>query len=174
VVKTSLEKLAKLPPAFKEGGTVTAGNSSGRNDGASAMLIMKEEKAHALGLKPLARFVTFANAGLDPRIMGVGPVYATRKALKQSGMSLEQIDLVELNEAFAAQSVASIRELGLDEAKVNVNGGAIALGHPIGSSGCRIIVTLVHEMLRREDARFGLATLCIAGGLGSACIIEKL
>jgi acetyl-CoA C-acetyltransferase len=174
VVKTSLEKLAKLPPAFKEGGTVTAGNSSGRNDGASAMLIMRESKAEELGLKPLARFVTFANAGLDPRIMGVGPVYATRKALKQSGMTIDQIDLVELNEAFAAQSVASVRELGLNESIVNVNGGAIALGHPIGSSGCRIVVTLVHEMLKRDNVRFGLATLCIAGGLGSACIIEKI
>ncbi|MDR1068563.1 MAG: thiolase family protein [Clostridiales Family XIII bacterium] len=172
--QTTLEKLASLPAAFKEGGTVTAGNSSGRNDGASAVLIMKESKAEALGLKPLARIVTFANAGLDPRIMGVGPVYATRKALKQAGMTIDQIDLVELNEAFAAQSVASVRELGLDEKLVNVNGGAIALGHPIGSSGCRIIVTLAHELMKRDGARFGLATLCIAGGLGSACIIEKM
>jgi acetyl-CoA C-acetyltransferase len=172
--QTTREKLASLPAAFKEGGTVTAGNSSGRNDGASAVLIMKESKAEALGLKPLARIVTCANAGLDPRIMGVGPVYATRKALKQADMTIDQIDLVELNEAFAAQSVASVRELGLDEKIVNVNGGAIALGHPIGSSGCRIIVTLAHELMKRDGARFGLATLCIAGGLGSACIIEKM
>jgi len=171
---TSLEKLASLPPAFKEGGTVSAGNSSGRNDGASAVLIMTESKAKELGLKPLARFVTFANAGLDPRIMGMGPVHATRKALKQANLTVDQIDLIEVNEAFAAQSVASVRELGLDESIVNVNGGGISLGHPIGSSGCRIIVTLVHEMLKREDAKLGLATLCIAGGLGSACIIEKI
>jgi acetyl-CoA C-acetyltransferase len=171
---TSFEKLSTLKPVFKEGGSVTAGNASGRNDGASAVLIMTKEKAEALGLKPLAKIITCANAGLDPRIMGMGPVYATKKALEQSGLTLDQIDLAEVNEAFAAQSVASVRELGLNEEIVNVNGGAIALGHPIGSSGCRIIVTLVHEMLKRDDVKYGLATLCIAGGLGQAIIIEKL
>jgi acetyl-CoA C-acetyltransferase len=171
---TSFEKLSTLKPVFKEGGSVTAGNASGRNDGASAVIIMTKEKAEELGLKPLAKIITCANAGLDPRIMGMGPVHSTRKALKQAGMTLDQIDLAEVNEAFAAQSVASVRELGLDENIVNVNGGAIALGHPIGSSGCRIIVTLVHEMLKRDDVKYGLATLCIAGGLGQAVIIEKL
>ena len=169
--QTSLEKLAALKPAFEEGGTVTAGNSSGRNDGASAALLMTRKKAGELGLKPGWRLVTYAITGLDPRIMGVGPVYATRKALKQAGMDLGQIGLVELNEAFAAQSVACVRELGLNPDIVNVNGGAIALGHPIGCSGNRILVTLMHEMKRR-GTRYGLATLCVAGGLGAAAIVE--
>lgn len=171
--ETSLEKLAKLKPAFKANGTVTAGTSSGRNDGASAVLIMSADKAKELGLKPLARFVSYANAGIDPRIMGLGPVPATKKALEKAGMTIGDIGLFELNEAFAAQSIGCIRELGIDEEKVNVNGGAIALGHPVGSSGCRILVTLLHEM-RRRGVRYGLATLCIAGGMGTADIIELL
>jgi len=169
--QTSAEKLAALKPAFLDGGSVTAGNSSGRNDGASAVLLMTRAKAAELGLKPIARLVTYAHVGLDPRIMGVGPIFATRKALKQADLALYQIGLVELNEAFAAQSVACMRELGLDPDIVNVNGGAIALGHPIGCSGNRILVTLLHEMKRR-DVRYGLATLCVAGGLGAAVIVE--
>jgi acetyl-CoA C-acetyltransferase len=171
---TSFEKLSTLKPVFKEGGTVTAGNASGRNDGASAVLIMTKEKAESLGLKPIAKIITCANAGLDPRIMGMGPVYSTKKALEQSGLTLDQIDLAEVNEAFAAQSVASVRALGLSEEIVNVNGGAIALGHPIGSSGCRIIVTLMHEMQKRDNVKYGLATLCAGGGMGTAVIVEKL
>jgi len=169
--QTSKEKLAALKPVFEEGGSVTAGNASGRNDGASAVLLMTRAKADELGLRPMARLVACANTGLDPRIMGVGPVYATRKALERAGMAIEQIGLVELNEAFAAQAVACIRELGLDPDIVNVNGGAIALGHPIGCSGNRILVTLLHEMARR-GTRYGLATLCVAGGLGAAVIVE--
>jgi acetyl-CoA C-acetyltransferase len=168
---TSLEKLAKLPPAFTEGGCVTAGNASGRNDGASAMLLMSESKAKELGMRPMARIIGMASAGCDPRIMGIGPVPATQKVLKQTGMSIDDIDLIEINEAFAAQSVYCINELGMPMEKVNVNGGAIALGHPVGSSGCRIMVTLVHEMKKR-GAKYGLATLCIAGGMGMADIIE--
>jgi len=169
--QTSLEKLAALKPSFKEGGCVTAGNASGRNDGAAAVLLMSRAKAEELGFKPVARIITCANAGLDPRIMGMGPVHATRKALKQANMTLDQIGLVELNEAFAAQSVACVRELGLAPEIVNVNGGAIALGHPIGCSGNRILVTLLHEMQRR-GTKYGLATLCVAGGLGAAVIVE--
>lgn len=171
--ETTLEKLGKLKPVFRQNGTVTAGTSSGRNDGASAVLLMSAEKAKELGLKPLARFVSYANAGLDPRIMGLGPVPATRKALQKAGLSISDIGLAELNEAFAAQSIGCIRELGLDEELVNVNGGAIALGHPVGSSGCRILVTLLHEM-RRRNVKYGLASLCIAGGMGTADIIELL
>jgi acetyl-CoA C-acetyltransferase len=171
--KTSLEKLAKLKPVFKKDGTVTAGSSSGRNDGASAVLLMSADKAKALGLKPLARIVSHATAGVDPRYMGLGPVPATQKALERAGLKLDDIQLVELNEAFAAQSLGCIRELGLNEDIINVNGGAIALGHPVGSSGCRIIVTLLHEMRRRGN-RYGLATLCIAGGMGQTVIIEAL
>ena len=170
---TSLEKLAKLPPAFGKEGVTTAGNACGRNDGASAVLIMTPEKAAELGFKPLARFISYATVGLDPRIMGLGPVEATRKALKRAGMTLDQIELIELNEAFSAQSVGCIRELGLNEEITNVNGGAVALGHPVGSSGCRLIVTLLHEMRRRGN-KYGLATLCIAGGMGQATIIEAL
>ena len=171
--ETSLEKLAKLPPAFGKDGVTTAGNACGRNDGASAVLIMSAEKAKELGFKPLARFVSYATTGLDPRIMGLGPVEATKKALKRANMTLDQIELIELNEAFAGQSVGCVRELGLNEEITNVNGGAIALGHPVGSSGCRLIVTLLHEMRRRGN-KYGLATLCIAGGMGQATIIENL
>ncbi|MDF2629760.1 MAG: acetyl-CoA acetyltransferase [Symbiobacteriaceae bacterium] len=168
----TLEKLGKLSPAFKAGGTVTAGNASGINDGAAALLIMSGEKARALGLQPLARVKAMAVAGVDPACMGIGPVPATQKALARAGLSIDQIDLVELNEAFAAQSLACLRELGLNEAKVNVNGGAIALGHPLGCSGARILTTLVHEMQRRE-ARYGLATMCIGVGQGIATVVER-
>jgi len=171
--QTTLEKLANLKPAFGKEGVTTAGNACGRNDGASALLIMSAEKAAELGFKPLARFVSYATTGLDPRIMGLGPVEATKKALKRAGMTLDQIELIELNEAFSAQSLGCIRELGLNEEITNVNGGAVALGHPVGSSGCRLIVTLLHEMRRRGN-RYGLATLCIAGGMGQATIIEAL
>ncbi|MCD8333062.1 MAG: thiolase family protein, partial [Clostridiales bacterium] len=174
--ETSMEKLAKLNPAFQpEGGTVTAGNASGRNDGASALLLMGADKAQELGQKPLARILGVASAGVDPRYMGLGPVPATRKVLKMTGLTLDDIQLIELNEAFAAQSLGCIRELGLEDRRdiINVNGGAIALGHPIGSSGSRIIVTLIHEM-RRRNLRYGLATLCIAGGMGMATVVEVL
>ena len=167
------EGLAKLKPAFKKDGTVTAANASGINDGAAALVIMPAEKAKELGVKPMAKFVAGASAGVDPSIMGVGPVYATRKVLKKAGMDLDQIDLIEANEAFAAQSVAVANELGLDKSKVNVNGGAIALGHPIGASGCRILVTLLYE-LKHSGKKTGLATLCIGGGMGVATIVEAL
>lgn len=169
----TLEQLAKLRPAFREGGTVTAGNSSGVNDGAAAVLLMSEERARSLGLRPLGRIVSMAAAGVDPAFMGIGPVPAVRKALQRAGLTLEQIGLVELNEAFAAQSLAVIRELGLDQQRVNVNGGAIALGHPLGCSGARIMTTLLHEMRRRET-RFGLATLCVGMGQGLATIVEQV
>lgn len=174
---TSLESLAKLRPAFKkEGGTVTAGNSSGLNDGAAAVLLMSEEKASELGLKPLARVVASAAAGVPPRIMGIGPVTATRKALERAGLKLEDIHLVELNEAFAVQSLAVIEDLGLDPEIVNVNGGAIALGHPLGCSGARILTTLLYEMKRRAPNEkrpyYGLATLCVGVGQGEATIVE--
>ena len=170
-----MEALAKLKPAFKDGGCVTAGNASGRNDGASAVLLMSADKAAELGLKPLARIRGVAAAGVDPKIMGMGPVAATQKVMKSTGLKLSDIDLIELNEAFASQSVACIHELGLDDRMdiINVNGGAIALGHPIGSSGCRILVTLVHEMIKRK-AKLGLATLCIAGGMGMATVVELI
>ncbi len=168
-----LEKLAKLSPAFKKEGTVTAGNASGLNDGAAMLIVMSAEKARELGVKPLARIVSYANAALDPGIMGYGPVPATRSALQKAGLTIGDIDLIESNEAFAAQSLAVARDLGFDTTKVNVNGGAIALGHPIGASGARILTTLIYEMGRR-DARMGLATLCIGGGQGTALIIEKL
>lgn len=173
---TTAEKLAALKPAFQpDGGTVTAGNASGRNDGASAMLLMSEEKAAELGFTPMARIPAVSCAGVDPRYMGLGPVPATRKVLQRVGLTLDDIQLIELNEAFAAQSLGCIRELGLEKRTdiINVNGGAIALGHPIGSSGCRIMVTLVHEM-RRRGLRYGLATLCIAGGMGMAAVVEAL
>ncbi len=169
---TSLEKLASLRPVFREGGTVTAGNSSSLNDGASAVLLMSERAARELGKKPLARLVSSGDAGVDPRYMGIGPVPASRKALKAAGWSTGQLDLVELNEAFASQSLACIRDLDLDPAKVNVNGGAIALGHPLGSSGSRLITTLVHEMNRRGATR-GLATMCIGVGQGIAVTVER-
>jgi len=163
----TIEALAKLKPAFKKDGTVTAGNASGINDGAAAVLVMSKEKADELGIKPLATIVGFASAGVDPKIMGYGPVPASKKALAK-----EDIDLVEANEAFAAQSIAVVRDLGLDPEKTNVNGGAIALGHPIGCSGTRILVTLIHEMIKR-DAHTGLATLCIGGGQGTALIVKR-
>lgn len=170
---TTMEALAKLRPAFKkEGGTVTAGNSSGLNDGAAAVLIMSEEKAVEIGLKPLARVIASAAAGVPPRIMGVGPVYATRKALTRADLKLEDIGLVELNEAFAVQSLAVIKELRLDPEIVNVNGGAIALGHPLGCSGARILTTLLYEMKRRGNVKYGLATLCVGVGQGEATIVE--
>lgn len=173
--ETSLEQLAALKPAFRTDGkgTVTAGNSSGRNDGASALLLMSGERAAELGLKPMARIVGFGAAGVDPRVMGLGPVPATRKALQHAGLSLDKIELIELNEAFASQSIACVRKLGLNPDITNVNGGAIALGHPVGSSGSRILVTLIHEM-RRRGVKYGLATLCIAGGMGQATIVELL
>lgn len=169
----SLEKMATLPPVFKKGGTVTAANSSGRNDGAAALVVMAEEKARELGIKPLARFVSAGVAGVDPRLMGTGPVSASRMALNKAGLKLSDIGLIELNEAFAAQSLAVIKELDLNPEITNVNGGAIALGHPLGCTGARITTTLLHEMIRR-NTRYGLATLCIAGGLGLTAIYENL
>jgi acetyl-CoA C-acetyltransferase/3-oxo-5,6-didehydrosuberyl-CoA/3-oxoadipyl-CoA thiolase len=170
---TSLEKLAALKPSFKKNGTVTAGNSSPLSDGAAALLLATPEKARSLGLKPMARIVASAVAGVDPAYMGIGPIPATRKALQRAGLTIDQIDLVELNEAFASQSLACIRELGLDQARVNVNGGAIALGHPLGCSGARLVTTLVHEMKRR-GCRYGLATMCIGVGQGIATIVERI
>lgn len=168
----TLEGMAKLRPAFKKDGTVTAGSSSGINDGAAALVIMSKEKADELGIKPLATIVTYASAGVDPSIMGTGPIPATRKALEKANMTVEDLDLVEANEAFAAQSLAVVKDLGLDTEKTNVNGGAIALGHPIGASGARILVTLLYEMGKR-DAKKGLATLCIGGGQGIAVIVKR-
>ncbi|HUQ42822.1 MAG TPA: acetyl-CoA C-acyltransferase [Candidatus Limnocylindria bacterium] len=170
---TSMAALAKLRPAFREGGSVTAGNSSGINDGASATLIVEAGRARELGLKPLARVVSTAVAGVDPAIMGVGPVPASRKALARAGISVEDLDLVELNEAFASQSVVCMDELGLDPEKVNVNGGAIALGHPLGASGARLVTMLVHELGRR-GGRYGLATMCIGVGQGIATVVERI
>ena len=169
---TTLEKLAALPPVFREGGTVTAGNASGLNDGASCLVLASEDKARELGREPLARIVASAAAGVDPGYMGVGPVPATQKALARAGLSIEDMDLVELNEAFAAQVLASARELGIEHEKLNVNGGAIALGHPLGSSGARILGTLIWE-LRRRGARYGLATMCIGVGQGMAMVVEN-
>ena len=170
---TSLEKLAKLKPAFREKGTVTAGNASQVNDGAAALLMASQEKARELGLAPMARILATAVAGVHPSYMGIGPVPATRKALKRAGLRLDRIDLVELNEAFAAQSLACLLELDLDQRRCNVNGGAIALGHPLGCSGARILTTLLHEM-RRRNARYGLATMCIGVGQGIATIVERI
>ena len=169
---TTLEKLATLKPAFRENGTVTAGNSSGLNDGAAALVIASEEKARELGIEPLGSFVGSAVAGVDPRVMGIGPIPAVRKLLARTGVDVSDLDLVELNEAFASQSLAVIRELGLDHAKVNVNGGAIALGHPLGMSGARLVVSLLHE-LRRRGGRYGLATLCVGVGQGQAALFER-
>ena len=170
---TSAERLAALKSAFRNGGTVTAGNSSGLNDGAAALVIASEEKAEQLGARPLGAFVGGAVAGVDPRVMGVGPVPAVQKLLARAGVAVRELDLVELNEAFASQSLAVIRELGLDPEKVNVNGGAIAIGHPLGMSGARLVVTLLHE-LRRRGGRFGLATLCVGVGQGQAALFESL
>lgn len=168
------EMLSKLKPAFKKDGTVTAGNASGINDGAAALLIMTKEKAEELGVKPLARIVANASAGVDPSIMGYGPVPATKRVLEKAGMSLSDIDLIEANEAFAVQALSVGKALGFDREKLNVNGGAIALGHPIGASGARILVTLVHELQKREGVKYGLATLCIGGGQGVSTIVEKM
>jgi 3-oxoadipyl-CoA thiolase len=169
---TSSEKLAALRPAFREGGSVTAGNSSGLNDGAAALVIASEEKAKELGAEPLGSFVGSAVAGVDPRVMGIGPVPAVQKLLGRAGVSVEEVDLVELNEAFASQSLVVIRELGLDPERVNVNGGAIALGHPLGMSGARLVVSLLHE-LRRRDGHYGLATLCVGVGQGQAALFQR-
>jgi acetyl-CoA C-acetyltransferase len=169
---TTAEKLGALKPAFKKDGTVTAGNASGINDGAAALVIMSAEKAAELGVTPLARLSGWATAGVAPHIMGIGPVPATKKALAKAGVTLDQIDLIEANEAFAAQALAVAKELAFDPAKVNVNGGAIALGHPIGASGARILVSLLYEMMKR-DAKKGLATLCVGGGMGVAAVVER-
>ena len=169
---TTAESISKLRPAFKKDGIVTAGNASGINDGAAAIVVMSEEKAKELGVKPMATWVSGALGGVDPSIMGVGPVPATRKALAKAGLTIADMDLIEANEAFAAQSLAVAHDLEFDMSKVNVNGGAIALGHPVGASGCRILVTLLHEMEKR-DAKKGLATLCIGGGMGCATIVER-
>jgi acetyl-CoA acetyltransferase family protein len=174
---TSAENLAKLRPAFRQGGTVTAGNASGINDGAAALLLMSERKAQELGLEPLACWRASAVAGVSPRTMGYGPIPAVRKVLQRAGLSVEDMDLIELNEAFAVQALACIKELGLDQDKTNVNGGAIALGHPLGCTGAKLMVTLLHEMRRRAEAgeqmRYGLATLCVGVGQGSATIVER-
>jgi acetyl-CoA C-acetyltransferase len=170
--KTNAEALAKLKPAFAKDGTVTAGNASGINDGAAVVVVMTAKKAAALDLKPLARIASFATVALDPAVMGLGPVKASQKALQRAGWNIGDVDLFELNEAFAAQACAVNKLLGVDTAKVNVNGGAIAIGHPIGASGCRILVTLLHEMQRR-NARKGLAGLCIGGGMGVALAVER-
>ncbi len=169
---TTAEALAKLRPAFKKNGMVTAGNSSGLNDGGAAVVVMSRKKADELGLKPMATIRSYASAGVDPRIMGMGPVPASRKALQKAGLTVENMDLVEANEAFAAQSVAVGKELGFDRSKLNVHGGAIALGHPIGASGTRVLVTLLYEMQRR-NAHYGLTTLCIGGGQGVAMVVER-
>ena len=170
---TTMEVLAKLRPAFKKGGTVTAGNASGLNDGAAALVVMSADKAKELGLKPMAKIVSYASAGVDPAIMGIGPIPASRKALTKAGLEVKDMDLIEANEAFAAQFVEVGRELNFDSDKVNVNGGAIALGHPIGASGARILVTLLYA-LKHRDKKYGLATLCIGGGMGTATVVEML
>ena len=169
---TTNETLGKLKPAFKKDGVVTAGNASGINDSGAAVLVMSKEKADELGLKPICTIKSYASAGVDPTIMGIGPVPSTKKALEKAGMDVSELDLIEANEAFAAQSVAVGRELGFDLDKLNVNGGAISIGHPIGASGCRILITLLYEMMKR-DSKTGLATLCIGGGQGTAMIVER-
>ncbi|MGD9817946.1 MAG: acetyl-CoA C-acetyltransferase [Desulfomonilaceae bacterium] len=171
---TTIEALTKLKPAFRKDGTVTAGNASGINDGAAAILVTSAEAAAAMNMKPMVRIVSYASAGVDPKVMGLGPIPATRKALEKAGMKIEDIDLVEANEAFAAQALACAKDLNLDMSKVNLNGGAIALGHPIGASGARILTTLLHEMKKRPDVKTGLATLCVGGGMGAAMIVEKI
>ncbi len=170
---TSLGALSRLEPVFQKNGTVTAGNSSQRSDGAAAVVVMEREYAEELGLRPLARFLGFAVAGVPPEVMGIGPMYAVPKVLKQTGLSLEEIELIELNEAFAAQSVAVDRELGIDLDRLNVNGGAIALGHPMGATGTKLTVQLIHEM-RRRGSRYGMVTMCVGGGMGAAGIFENL
>ena len=169
---TTIEKVAKLKGAFKKDGIVTAANASGINDAGAAVVVMSKEKADELGIKPLCTIKSYASAGVDPSIMGVGPIPASKKALDKAGLKIEDMDLVEANEAFAAQSLAVRKDLNLDPEKTNVNGGAIAIGHPIGASGCRILITLIHEMIKR-DSKYGLATLCIGGGMGTALIVER-
>lgn len=169
---TTIDKVAKLKPAFIKEGVVTAANASGINDSGAAVIVMSADKAKELGIKPLCKIVSYASGGVDPSVMGVGPVPATRKALEKAQLTIEDMDLVEANEAFAAQSLAVRKDLGLDPEKTNVNGGAIALGHPIGASGCRILITLIHEMIKR-DSHYGLATLCIGGGMGTSLIVER-
>ncbi len=169
---TTMEKVAKLKPAFKKDGIVTAANASGINDAGAAVVVMSKEKADELGIKPLCTIKSYASAGVDPSIMGVGPIPASKKALEKAGLTIEDMDLVEANEAFAAQSLAVRKDLNLDPEKTNVNGGAIAIGHPIGASGCRILITLIYEMMKR-DSKYGLATLCIGGGMGTALIVER-
>lgn len=171
---TTSEALAKLKPAFKKDGTVTAGNASGINDGAAAVLVMSADKAKEMGMNPVVRIVSYASAGVDPKVMGLGPIPATRKALEKANLTLDDIDLIEANEAFAAQTCAVARDLGFNMEIVNVNGGAIALGHPIGASGARILTTLIYEMKKRENVKKGLATLCVGGGMGAAMIVEKI
>ncbi len=170
---TSMEALERLKPAFKVDGTVTAGNSSQMSDGAAAVIVMSEERASQLGIRPLARFVAYATAGVPPEVMGIGPIEAIPKVLRQAGLLLENIDLIELNEAFAVQSLAVIRQLGLDPIKVNVNGGAIALGHPLGCTGSKLTATLLHEMQRR-GSRYGMVTMCVGGGMGAAAVFERM
>ena len=169
---TTIDKVAKLKPAFKKDGIVTAANASGINDAGAAVIVMSKEKADELGLTPMCTIKSYASAGVDPSIMGIGPVPSSQKALEKAGLTIDDIDLIEANEAFAAQSLAVGKDLGIDPAKLNVNGGAIALGHPIGASGCRILITLIHEMAKR-DAKTGLATLCIGGGQGTAIVVER-
>ena len=169
---TTIDKVAKLKPAFKKDGIVTAANASGINDAGAAVVVMSKEKAEELGIKPMCTIKSYASAGVDPSIMGVGPVPASKKALEKAGLTIEDIDLVEANEAFATQSLAVRKDLGLDPEKTNVNGGAIAIGHPIGASGCRILISLIHEMIKR-DSKYGLATLCIGGGMGTSIIVER-
>ncbi len=170
---TTLEKLAALPPAYQEGGTVTAGNASGINDGAAALVVTSGSKAAALGLTPRAVIRGWATVGVDPMYTGTGPIEAVPKALKRAGIEQDDIDLIEVNEAFASMTVACVRELGLDPERVNVNGGAVALGHPVGATGARLLVTLLHE-LERRGARYGVATMCAGGGMGSAAVIERV
>jgi acetyl-CoA C-acetyltransferase len=169
---TTAQALGELKPAFSKDGTVTAGNASGLNDGAAAVMMMSARKADELGLKPLARIKAYSSAGVDPKIMGMGPVPASQLCLKKAGWTHQELDLMEINEAFAAQAIGVNRQMGWDTSKINVNGGAIAIGHPIGASGCRILVTLLHEMIRR-DAKKGLASLCIGGGMGVALAVER-
>jgi acetyl-CoA C-acetyltransferase len=171
---TSMEALAKLSPAFKKDGRVTAGNASGINDGAAAIILASADAVKKHGLKPLAKLVSWGQGGVDPKIMGVGPVPASKQAMAKAGLTIKDMDIIEANEAFAAQSIAVARELGFDMSKVNPNGGALAIGHPVGASGARIITTLIHELLKRDDAKKGLATLCIGGGMGVATIWEKV
>jgi acetyl-CoA C-acetyltransferase len=171
---TTKEVLSKLKPAFKKDGSVTAGNASGINDGAAALLVMSRDRAEKEGYKPIARIVAYASAGVDPKIMGTGPIPSTRKALAKAGLKIEDMDVIEANEAFASQALAVARDLNLDMNKVNLNGGAIALGHPIGASGARILTTLLYELKKQPNAKFGLATLCVGGGMGHALIVEKI